>query len=94
MVLVLKDRTSTTTATIHQLVATVTGSSVFSDWVGLGCGFFLVGATGPSKTIPFCSPSLYLSLVFASPWDDTAILVCHSALKVYPMLTHLVYMIL
>lgn len=50
MVLVLKDRTSTTTATVCQPVATATEFPVFSGWVGLGCGFFLVGATGPSKT--------------------------------------------
>ena len=56
MVLVLKDRTTTMTATVHQQVATVTECVVFSSWVVLGCGFFLVGATGPSKVTLSCPP--------------------------------------
>lgn len=38
------------TATVCQPVATATKFPVFSGWVQLGCGFFSVGTTGPSKT--------------------------------------------
>jgi hypothetical protein len=50
VVLVLRDRASTATATVCQPVATATEFPVFSGWVQLGCSFFPVGATGPSKT--------------------------------------------
>ena len=50
VVLLLRDRTSTVTTTVHQPVATATEFPVFASWVGLGCSLFLVGETGPSKT--------------------------------------------
>jgi hypothetical protein len=43
--------TSCTTAVVHyENPATATEFLVFSSWVQLGCSFFPVAATGPSKT--------------------------------------------
>jgi hypothetical protein len=40
LVLLLRDKTVTVTATVCQPIATATESLVFSSWVGLGCGLF------------------------------------------------------
>ena len=75
VVLLLRDRTSTATATVHQPVATATEVPVFSGRVRLGCSFFSVGATGPSKTR---SPGVPLHILtqintLTSHWDGEGV---------------------